>query len=111
MRLRVFHPPTVDDNTNCGLVIVVFALYQAEGVRKHHLGYFKRWLNFSGFAEKGGLKLLLGPIFLLVGLIELASELFRMLTLTLRLWGNVLGGGIMLVVSSALLFVPGLALP
>src|SRR5216117_4478573 len=61
--------------------------------------------------EKGGLKLMLGPIFLLVGLIELASELFRMLTLTLRLWGNVLGGEIMLVVMSALLFVPGLALP
>ena len=90
---------------------MAFALYQTEGVRKHRLGYFKRWLNFSGFAEKGGLKLLLGPIFLLVGLIELASELFRMLTLTLRLWGNVLGGEIMLVVMSALLFVPGLALP
>ena len=34
-----------------------------------------------------------------------------MLTLTLRLWGNVLGGEIMLVVMSALLFVPGAALP
>ena len=109
--LRIFHPPTADYHTNFGLAIVAFALYQTEGVRKHRLGYFKRWLNFSGFAEKGGLKLLLGPIFLLVGLIELASELFRMLTLTLRLWGNVLGGEIMLVVMSAPLFVPGLALP
>ena len=48
---------------------------------------------------------------MLVGVIELFSELFRMITLTLRLWGNVLGGEIMLVVMSALLFVPGLALP
>ena len=37
--------------------------------------------------------------------------MFRVLTLTLRLWGNVLGGEIMLVVMSGLLLVPGLALP
>jgi len=35
----------------------------------------------------------------------------RMLTLTLRLWGNVFGGEIMLVVMSGLLLLPGLALP
>src|SRR6266542_6572711 len=51
------------------------------------------------------------PIFILVGIIELFSELFRMLTLTLRLWGNVLGGEIMLVVMSGLLLIPGVALP
>src|SRR5206468_11780319 len=77
------------------------------------LGYLKRWFNLSGFMEPGGViaKVGMGAIFVLVGLIEFASELFRMLTLTLRLWGNVLGGEIMLVVMSALLFVPGLALP
>jgi F-type H+-transporting ATPase subunit a len=47
----------------------------------------------------------------MVGFIELFSEIFRMLTLTLRLWGNVFGGEIMLVVMSGLLFLPGLALP
>ena len=105
------HSPTADYHTNFGLAVLAFALYQAEGVRVHRVGYFSRWLNFSGFAEKGGLRFVLGPIFLLVGVIEFFSELFRMLTLTLRLWGNVLGGEIMLVVMSALLFVPGLALP
>ena len=105
------HSPTADYHTNFGLAVLAFALYQAEGVRAHRVGYFSRWLNLSGFAEKGGLRFVLGPIFLLVGVIEFFSELFRMLTLTLRLWGNVLGGEIMLVVMSALLFVPGLALP
>ncbi len=104
------HAPTADYHINAGLAILVFALYQAEGLRKNGPGYLKRWVNVSGFMEKGGLKFMLGPIFLLVGLIEFASELFRMLTLTLRLWGNVLGGEIMLVVMSALLFVPGAAL-
>ena len=53
----------------------------------------------------------IGAIFILVGFIELFSELFRVLTLTLRLWGNVLGGEIMLIVMSGLFLVPGLALP
>ena len=105
------HAPTADYHINAGLAILAFGLYQAEGLRQNGPTYLKRWVNLSGFMEKGGLKFMLGPIFLLVGLIEFASELFRMLTLTLRLWGNVLGGEIMLVVMSALLFVPGLALP
>jgi F-type H+-transporting ATPase subunit a len=107
------HSPTADYHTNLGLAVVAFVMYQAEGFRANGLGYLKRWFNLSGFTEKGGVvtKVGMGVIFVLVGLIELASELFRMLTLTLRLWGNVLGGEIMLVVMSALLFVPGLALP
>ncbi|TMC55800.1 MAG: F0F1 ATP synthase subunit A [Chloroflexi bacterium] len=61
----------------------------------------------SGFKDGPAI----GVIFVLVGFIELFSELFRMLTLTLRLWGNVFGGEIMLVVMSGLLLLPGLALP
>ncbi len=107
------HSPTADYHTNFGLAIVGFSLYQAEGFRKHGPSYLTRWFNFSGFTEPGSvfMKGFMGVVFVFVGLIELFSELFRMITLTLRLWGNVLGGEIMLVVMSALLFVPGLALP
>lgn len=107
------HSPTADYHTNLGLAIVGFVLYQSEGFRAQGAGYVKRWINVSGFQEKGGVvtKAGMGVIFLLVGVIEFFSEVFRMLTLTLRLWGNVLGGEIMLVVMSALLFLPGLALP
>ncbi len=107
------HSPTADYHTNLGLAIVAFVLYQSEGFRKHGPSYASRWINLSGFREKGGIVMKggMGIIFLLVGMIEFFSELFRMLTLTLRLWGNVLGGEIMLVVMSALLLVPGLALP
>ena len=107
------HSPTADYHINFGLAIVGFVLYQSEGFRKHGPGYVTRWINFSGFTEPGSIvmKGFMGVVFVFVGLIELFSELFRMITLTLRLWGNVLGGEIMLVVMSALLFVPGLALP
>jgi F-type H+-transporting ATPase subunit a len=54
---------------------------------------------------------LVGVVMILVGLIELFSEIFRILTLTLRLWGNIWGGEIVLAVLAALLFVPSLVLP
>ncbi|MDE3102216.1 MAG: F0F1 ATP synthase subunit A [Chloroflexota bacterium] len=107
------HSPTADYHTNLGLAIVGFFMYQTEGFKTHGIRYASRWVNLSGFAEKGSIvmKLFMGVVFILVGIIELFSEIFRMITLTLRLWGNVLGGEIMLVVMSALLFLPGLALP
>ena len=101
------HSPTADYHITFAMAFVSWLAYQTEGFR--HLGpsYVKRWFNFSGFKDGP----FIGAIFVMVGLIELFSELFRMLTLTLRLWGNVFGGEIMLLVMSALLLVPGLALP
>lgn len=101
------HSPTADFHITFAMALVSWVAYQTEGFRHLKLSYPKRWFNFSGFKDGP----FIGAIFILVGLIELFSEIFRMLTLTLRLWGNVIGGEIMLVVMSALLLVPGLALP
>lgn len=101
------HSPTADFHTNFAMAVVAFIAYQTEGFRHLKLSYPKRWFNFSGFKDGP----FFGAIFILVGFIELFSELFRMLTLTLRLWGNVLGGEIMLAVMAGLLLLPGLALP
>jgi F-type H+-transporting ATPase subunit a len=101
------HSPTADYHITFAMAFVSWLAYQTEGFRHLGLSYTKRWFNFSGFKDGP----FIGVIFILVGLIELFSEIFRMLTLTLRLWGNVFGGEIMLMVMSALLFVPGLALP
>lgn len=101
------HSPTADYHITFAMAFVTWVAYQAEGIRHLKLSYFKRWFNFSGFKDGPAI----GGIFVAIGFIELFSEIFRMLTLTLRLWGNVIGGEIMLVVMSALLFVPGFALP
>lgn len=106
-QIQILHSPTADYHINFGMALVAFVAYQTEGFRAVGGSYVKRWFNFSGFKDGP----FIGGIFVLVGLIELFSELFRMLTLTLRLWGNVLGGEIMLVVMSGLLFLPGLGLP
>jgi len=99
--------PTSDYHTNLALALTGFVWYQAAGVRENGLGYFTRWINFTGFKEGP----LVGGVMILVGLIELFSEIFRILTLTLRLWGNVWGGEIVLAVLAALLFVPSFLLP
>lgn len=101
------HSPTADYHITFAMAFVSWLAYQTEGFRHLGFSYAKRWFNFSGFKDGP----FIGAIFVMVGLIELFSELFRMLTLTLRLWGNVFGGEIMLLVMSALLLVPGLALP
>src|SRR5204863_274017 len=101
------HSPTADYHINFGMALVAWVAYQTEGFRHLKLDYPKRWFNLSGFKDGP----VIGAIFILVGFIELFSELFRVLTLTLRLWGNVLGGEIMLIVMSGLFLVPGLALP
>ena len=106
-QIAFLHSPTADYHTNFAMAVLAFVAYQTEGFRHLKLGYVKRWFNFSGFKDGP----FIGVIFVLVGFIELFSEIFRMLTLTLRLWGNVFGGEIMLVVMSGLLFLPGLALP
>jgi F-type H+-transporting ATPase subunit a len=48
---------------------------------------------------------------ILVGLIDLISEVVRVLTLTLRLWANIWGGEVVLSVLAALLVIPSLLLP
>jgi F-type H+-transporting ATPase subunit a len=106
-QVKFLHSPTADYHINFGMAVLAWVAYQTEGFRTLKLEYAKRWFNLSGFKDGP----FIGAIFILVGLIELFSEIFRMLTLTLRLWGNVLGGEIMLVVMSGLLFLPGLALP
>lgn len=106
-QLEFLRAPTSDYHTNLALALTGFVWYQAAGIRQNGLGYFTRWINFTGFKEG----VLVGVVMILVGFIELFSELFRILTLTLRLWGNIWGGEIVLAVLAALLFVPSFLLP
>lgn len=106
-QIELLHSPTADYHTNLAMALTGFVWYQAAGIAKNGIGYFTRWINFTGFREG----VLVGFVMILVGLIELFSELFRILTLTLRLWGNIWGGEIVLAVLAALLFVPSLVLP
>src|SRR5438105_3255383 len=99
--------PTSDYHVTAGLALTSFIYYQSVGIRKLRLGYFTRWFNLSGFREG----IFLGFVMVVVGLIELISEVFRILSLLLRLWGNIWGGEIALSVITALVVVPIFAAP
>lgn len=106
-QVTMLRAPTSDYHINFGMAVVAFVAYQSDGFRKFGLPYASRWFSLSGFKQG----VFIGAVMVLVGLIEFFSELFRMVTLTLRLWGNIIGGEIMLAVMSGLLFLPGLAVP
>ena len=100
-QIPLLHAPTADYHITLGLAIVAFVGYQAEGIRTLGRGYFKRWLNLESFKEGP----FLGGLLIFVGFIEFLAEVIRILTLTARLWGNVFGGEVMLVVMAAVLYV------
>ncbi len=106
-QIELLHGPTADYHVNAGLALTAFGIYQFHGVRKSGPGYFGRFVNFGGFKEGA----LMGVIMLFVGFVEFFSELFRILSLTLRLFGNIWGGEVSLAVISSLVVIPALALP
>ena len=79
-----FSPPTSYFYSNLGLGLVVFFAYHYFGVREHGLHYFKQFF---------GPMLLLAPLFIVI---ELASHIFRPISLSIRLFGNMFGDHLVL---------------
>jgi len=90
--------PTSNLNTNAACALVVFVAYHWIGVRKQ--GALKYLAHFAG-----PVPLALKP---LMFVIEIISHLARPLSLTLRLFGNMVGGHILLAVIFLLMGLDGL---
>ena len=91
-----FESPTANINTNAAMAIIVFLSTHVVGVREHGLKYFKQFM---------------GPVGWLIPLmlpIEIISHISRPLSLTFRLFGNIKGEDIVLLVVLFLVpwFVP-----
>jgi len=91
-----FYPPTANLNTNAALALTVFVMTHAVGFKKHGGSYLKHFM---------------GPIWWLAPLIfviEIVGHLARPLSLSLRLFGNMYGHEIVLMIFFALvpLFLP-----
>src|SRR3989440_4230370 len=90
--------PTGNLNTTAACALVVFVAYHAIGARKQGvLAYLK---HFAGPVPL--------PLKPLMFVIELISHLARPLSLTLRLFGNMVGGHILLAVIFLLMGLDGL---
>jgi len=90
--------PTTNLNTTAACALVVFFAYHWIGVRKHGaVTYLKHFM--------GPVPLALKP---LMFVIEIISHLARPLSLTLRLFGNMFGGHILLAIIFFLMGLQGL---
>jgi F-type H+-transporting ATPase subunit a len=94
--IPAFQPSTDNMNTTLALGAFVFIYYNYAGFRSHGAAYFKHFL---------GPVMWLAPLMLVI---ELASHIFRPVSLALRLRGNILGDHIVLGVFSGLVpyFLP-----
>ncbi len=87
-----FESPTANLNTTVSMAVVVFVMTHIVGIRVHGMKYVKQFM---------------GPVWWLTPLmmpIEIISHLSRPLSLSVRLFGNIMGEDIVLAV--VLLLVP-----
>ena len=91
-----FFPPTANINTTLALAVIVVVLTHVVGIRTHGFSYIKHFL---------------GPVWWLawmIFIIEVISHISRVLSLSLRLFGNIGGHEVVIMVVFMLvpLFVP-----
>ncbi|MGL1863104.1 MAG: F0F1 ATP synthase subunit A [Pseudodesulfovibrio sp.] len=77
--------PTANINTPAAMAIIVFLFYQGVGMKKWGFGYIKHFMGPVSF---------LAPLMLIL---EPISHIARPLSLTLRLFGNIRGEEIVLI--------------
>ena len=82
-----FHPPATDLNITIAFAIVAFVSIELAGVLL--LGVFKYASKFITFKS---------PLAFAIGLIELLSELARLISFSFRLFGNIFAGKTLLLV-------------
>ena len=105
----LFRKATSDINVTFPLAIVIVLSMQVFGVRNWgFFGYFKRFvplhLVWEG-AKKGVGAFFMSLIELFVGLLELISEFVKIISLSLRLFGNMFAGEILLVILTGIFAV------
>lgn len=81
-----FFPPTANLNTNAALALIVFAMTHIIGLKEHGTHYIK---HFTGPI------IWLAPLMIII---EFIGHLARPLSLTLRLFGNMYGHEIVLMI-------------
>ncbi len=113
--IPILRSPSTDLNFTVGLALVSVVLTQYFGIRANgFLGYFGRFIKVAwigdliAVAQKKkpgsvGMTLMLGVIDFFMGLIELVSEVAKILSFSFRLFGNIFAGEVLLLVIPFLL--------
>ena len=99
MKAAFLRPAGTDLNMPLALALVSFVFVEALGIRAFGLGYFGKFIRLGNLLRG---RIFSGLIDLFVGLLEAVSELVRVVSFTFRLFGNMLAGEILLLVSAFL---------
>lgn len=105
----VFRTPTSDFNTTFAIAIVTLLTIHIYGIQKYNLfGYIGKYIRIGqvvkGFRKGLGAGLM-SLIDLFLGLLDIVSEIARAISLSLRLFGNIFAGEVLLIVLSGILAV------
>jgi F-type H+-transporting ATPase subunit a len=95
-----FRAPSSDLNLTIALALMTMILVQYFGVKELGPGYFGKFFQFKSLAKKG---LMMGAIDVFVGLLELISEIAKILSFAFRLFGNIFAGEVLLIIMSSLI--------
>lgn len=96
--LPIFRSANTDLNMTLALALVAFFTIQFWGIQANGLRYFSKFINID--FSKG---IFMGFVNFLLGLIEILSEVARIVSFAFRLFGNVFAGEVLLMVMIFLL--------
>jgi F-type H+-transporting ATPase subunit a len=86
VKVPVLRPGTADLNTTLALALISVLTTQFVGFYFQRFSYFSKFINFSG------------PIMFFVGILEIISEIAKVVSFSFRLFGNIFAGEVLLVV-------------
>ncbi|MFZ5845052.1 MAG: F0F1 ATP synthase subunit A [Patescibacteria group bacterium] len=87
----ILRAPTADINTTLALALIAIFLVQYYGFKVSGLKYGKKFINLTN------------PIFFFVGILEIISDLSKIISFTFRLFGNIFAGEVLLAVIAFLI--------
>lgn len=88
--IPILRAPTADLNTTIALALIAMFFVQYYGFKYLGFGYLKKFFNFSN------------PINAFVGILELISDVSKILSFAFRLFGNVFAGEVLIAVMAFL---------
>jgi len=89
---------STDLNFTVGLALISVFMTQVFGVRALGISYFSKFLNVNGLFTRP----IFGVIDFGVGILEMISELSKILSFSFRLFGNIFAGSVLLFVIGSL---------
>lgn len=105
--IPLLRPATSDLNTTLALAVITLVVSHIIGIRSHGIwNYINRFIRFQDLwsgIRKGGMGIFTGFVNFFIGFIEIIGEMSRVLSLSLRLFGNILAGEILLGVIGSLI--------